>query len=207
MSSSIDTPLNIDTLKQRTVKILEKNGEIDVSRSRSLYSEIFNEKFDFSNFEGLRHLDKLSKFFAHYCKDIIDVVRTGKTNGVCNIRLKNEQTNEELEPSTSSQAKLFRPNSSEQQVSSASTPTTLSASQQQKPSSVNSTTVLPAVHEQQNPRSRKKYKKARLHQVFLKSRSKISFLWCSKSSLQRLCKVKCLQNLMIMRERWHKYKS
>ena len=166
LSSSIDTPLNIDTLKQRTVQILEKNGEIDVSRFRSLYSEIFNEKFDFRNFEGLRHLDKLSKFFAHYCKDIIDVVRTGNFNGVFNIRLKNEQTNEELEPSTSSQAKLFPSDSSEQQVSSTSKTTTSSASQQQKPSSVNSTNVLPTVHqdrqsslEQQNPRSRKKVQK------------------------------------------------
>ena len=154
---------SVDILKQRTVHILEKNdGEIVVSQFKSLYSQIFNEEFDFKNFEGLRHLDSLSNFLMHYCKDIIDVVRTEKRN--CVMRLKNKKINEVLETRTEYQGKMCVANSSEQQVSSASFMKTPPAAQRQGPSSVNSTTVSSACHhyqlrqsslELQNPPSRK----------------------------------------------------
>ena len=85
-----------------------------------------------------RPLDRLSKFFVHYCKDIIDAVRKGKMNGAMYIGLKNEKTNEVFETRTESQGRVSAVNLSEQ-VSSASATATSPAAQRQRLSSVSDT--------------------------------------------------------------------
>ena len=52
-------------------------------------------------------LDRLSKFFVHYCKDIIDAVRKGIMNGAMYIGLKNEKTSEVFERRPGGQLMIF----------------------------------------------------------------------------------------------------
>ena len=51
---------------------------IDVSQFKPLYSQIFNEEFDLKNFEGLRHLDRLSTFLCITARTLLMWYAQGK---------------------------------------------------------------------------------------------------------------------------------